>query len=60
MKNPLTPAGIEPATFPFVAQRLNHCATAVPQTLIKLNRISHEDSVRTAQETLSISVIKTS
>jgi len=30
MKNPLTPAGIEPATFGFVAQHLNHCATAVP------------------------------
>jgi len=27
--NPLTPAGIEPATFRFVAQQLNHCATAV-------------------------------
>ena len=30
MKNPLTPAGIEPATFPFVAQYLNYCAAAVP------------------------------
>jgi len=30
MKNPLTLAGIEPATFRFVALRLNHCATAVP------------------------------
>ena len=30
MKNPLTPAGIEPATFRFVAQYLNHCATVVP------------------------------
>jgi len=30
MKNPLTPAGIEPATYWFVAQHLNHCATAVP------------------------------
>ena len=30
MKNPLTPAGIEPATFRFLAQHLNHCATAVP------------------------------
>jgi len=30
MKSPLTPAGIEPATFLFVAQHLNHCATAVP------------------------------
>ena len=29
MKNPLTPAGIEPATVRFVAQHLNHCATAV-------------------------------
>ena len=33
MKNPLTPAGIEPATFRFVAQHLNHCATAVPNLL---------------------------
>ena len=30
MKNPLTPAGIEPATFRFVGQNLNHCATVVP------------------------------
>ena len=30
MKNPLIPAGIEPATFRFVAQHLKHCATAVP------------------------------
>ena len=29
MKNPLTLARIEPATFRFVAQLLNHCATAV-------------------------------
>jgi len=27
---PMTPSGIEPATFRFVAQHLNHCATAVP------------------------------
>jgi len=27
----LTPAGIEPATFRFVALHLNHCATAVPR-----------------------------
>jgi hypothetical protein len=25
-KNPMTPSGIEPATFRFVAQNLNHCA----------------------------------
>jgi len=30
MTNPLTPAGIESATFRFVAQYLNHCATGVP------------------------------
>jgi len=30
MKNPLTPAGIEPVTYRYVAQHLNHCATAVP------------------------------
>jgi len=28
-KIPMTPAGIEPETFQFVAQRLNHCATAI-------------------------------
>ena len=26
----MTPGGIEPTTFRFVVQRLNHCATAVP------------------------------
>jgi len=26
----MTPAGIEPVTFRFVAQHLNHCATTVP------------------------------
>ena len=30
MKDPLTPTGIEPVTFRFVAQHLNHCATASP------------------------------
>ena len=29
-KIPVTPSGIEPATFRFAAQHLNHCATAVP------------------------------
>jgi hypothetical protein len=31
MKNPLTPDGVKPATFRFVAQHLNHGATAVPR-----------------------------
>ena len=30
-KIPMTPSGIEPATFRFAEQHLNHCATAVPQ-----------------------------
>jgi hypothetical protein len=30
MKNSVTPSGIETATFWFVAQHLNHCATPVP------------------------------
>ena len=29
----MTTAGIEPATFRFVAEYLNHCATAVPQSV---------------------------
>jgi len=32
----MTPAGIEPATFRFVAQHLNHCATAVPTRIKKI------------------------
>jgi hypothetical protein len=28
----MTPSGIEPTTFRFVTQYLNHCATAVPQS----------------------------
>ena len=32
-KIPMTPSGIEPATFRFVAQHLCHCATAVPSFL---------------------------
>jgi len=27
----MTPSGIEPVSFRFVAQHLNHCATAVPK-----------------------------
>jgi len=34
-KIPMTPAAIEPATFRFVAQHLNHCATAVPMVVTK-------------------------
>ena len=40
-KNPMTPAGIEPATIRFVAQHLNHCATAVPHVQYPIRKISH-------------------
>ena len=30
----MTPSGIEPATFRFVAQHLNHCAAAIPNKRI--------------------------
>jgi len=33
MKIPMASAGVEPATFRFAAQRLNHCAIAVPAFL---------------------------
>ena len=39
MKNPLTPAGIEPANFRFVAQHLNHCATAVLNVIWVVDQI---------------------
>ena len=35
MENPLTSAGIEPATFRFVAQYLNHCANAVETEVLQ-------------------------
>ena len=37
-KIPITPAGIEPAAFRFVAQHLNHCATAVPIAMFKMQK----------------------
>ena len=45
LKNPLTLAGIEPATFRFVAQHLNHCATAVPRlsTFVMLKYIKRRE-----------------
>ena len=35
----MTPSGIEPATFRFVAQHLNHCTTAVPTKKQRINII---------------------
>ena len=41
MKNPLTPTGIEPATFRFVAQHLNHSASAVPSKEVCRKKLDH-------------------
>ena len=39
----MTPSGIEQATFRFVAQHLNHCATAVPpQTWSSVSKYWHD------------------
>jgi len=35
----MAPAGFEPATFRFVAQNLNHCATAVPELYVSIFNI---------------------
>jgi len=35
----MTPVGIETATFRFVAQHLNHCATAVPNIAMDLQEV---------------------
>jgi hypothetical protein len=34
----MTPSGIEPVTFQFVAQHLNHCATAVPWSFMYITK----------------------
>ena len=40
MKNPLTQPGIEQATYRFVAQRLNQCATAVAKFTIYVSNLT--------------------
>ena len=37
----MTQPGIEPATYRFVAQHLNHCATAVPPTILSPGQIHY-------------------
>jgi len=43
----MTPAGIEQATFRFVAQNLNHCTTVVPHPYIQCHiRCTTESAVK--------------
>ena len=42
-KIPMTPAWIEPATFRFVAQHLNHCATAVPKKHVETDKYTKKN-----------------
>ena len=41
----MTLAGIEPATFRFVAQHLNHCATAVPNLTAAALVLLNDDEI---------------
>ena len=50
----MTPSGIEPANFRFVAQLLNHCATAVPiefTVLLSINTGRNKQPVNTTSLT---------
>ena len=38
----MTPSGIDPATFQFVAQHLNHCATTVPIQDMYIQNVGHD------------------
>jgi hypothetical protein len=38
----MIPSGIEPMTFQFVAQHLNHCATAVPKQVMYWGHTTRE------------------
>jgi len=51
MKNQLKPSGIEPTTLQFVAQRLNHCATAkTTWTGTKYTKVTKRNSTYGQQE----------
>ena len=55
MKNPLTPAGIEPGTLRFVSQHLNHCATAVLLHLQTSHKCYVQELIFCSVETIMIS-----
>jgi hypothetical protein len=54
---PMTPPGIEPTTFRFVAQHLNHCATAVAPWCLMLIAFPQQPFLRESALMLSVYVI---
>jgi len=50
-KIPMAPTGIKPATFRFVAQHLNNCATAVPRTVLIFPSIFRSSNLGNCSET---------
>jgi len=58
-KTPVTPSGIEPAAFRFVAQHLNHCATKVPKYLARLVTMLQKFSVCIWELTTSLQTYET-
>ena len=53
-KIPMTPSGIEPATYRFVAQYLNHCSTAVPWKQVVHTATSGPEVIESWQHFCSI------
>ena len=55
----MTPTGIEPETFLFVAQHLNHCATAVrwPNNYKTLKTQMHMALLAISLETIHIRIV---
>jgi hypothetical protein len=59
----MKPSGIEPATFQFVAQKLNHCATADPHMLYILyiktfKTLPHVSILRSSSRSIHCSLLK--
>jgi hypothetical protein len=57
MKNYMTPSGLEPATFWFLAQYLKHCATAFPHIILYSPNFRRKKKVNTKCVLFSISFV---